>query len=53
MDEMDPKPCAATIIKYRDIIVGVKTAHYWTGIARGMLSTCRGLPTIEPSNARR
>ena len=30
VDEMDPKACAATISKYRDIIVGVKTAHYWT-----------------------
>ncbi len=30
LDEMDPKACAATIAKYRDIIVGVKTAHYWT-----------------------
>jgi dihydroorotase len=30
LDEMDPKVCAATITKYKDIIVGVKTAHYWT-----------------------
>ena len=30
LDEMDPKLCAATIARYRDIIVGVKTAHYWT-----------------------
>jgi dihydroorotase len=30
VDEMDPKICAATIAKYRDILVGVKTAHYWT-----------------------
>jgi dihydroorotase len=30
VDEMDPKLCAATIKKYPDIIVGVKTAHYWT-----------------------
>ncbi|MGH9449712.1 MAG: amidohydrolase/deacetylase family metallohydrolase [Terriglobia bacterium] len=30
MDQMDPKLCAATIRKYRDTIVGVKTAHYWT-----------------------
>jgi dihydroorotase len=30
LDEMDPKLCAATITRYRDIIVGVKTAHYWT-----------------------
>jgi len=32
VDEMDPKACAATIAKYRDIIVGVKTAHYWTAL---------------------
>jgi len=30
LDEMDPKVCAATIKKYPDIIVGVKTAHFWT-----------------------
>ena len=30
VDEMDPKACAAMISKYRDVIVGVKTAHYWT-----------------------
>lgn len=30
LDEMDTKLCAATIKKYPDIIVGVKTAHYWT-----------------------
>jgi dihydroorotase len=30
LDEMDPRLCAATIARYRDIIVGVKTAHYWT-----------------------
>src|SRR5580704_9005193 len=30
LDEMDHKVCAATITKYKDIIVGVKTAHYWT-----------------------
>lgn len=28
--EMDPQRCAETINKFRDIIVGVKTAHYWT-----------------------
>ena len=32
VDEMDPKVCAATISRYRDIIVGVKTAHYWTNL---------------------
>lgn len=31
VSEMDPQLCAATIRKYRDVIVGVKTAHYWTG----------------------
>ena len=30
VDQMDPKRCAETIQKYKDVIVGVKTAHYWT-----------------------
>jgi len=30
VDQMDSKKCAETIKKYPDIIVGVKTAHYWT-----------------------
>jgi dihydroorotase len=30
VDQMDPKLCAETIQKNRDLIVGVKTAHYWT-----------------------
>lgn len=30
VDQMDPKLCADTIEKNRDLIVGVKTAHYWT-----------------------
>lgn len=30
VDQMDPKRCAAMIQKYKNIIVGVKTAHYWT-----------------------
>jgi dihydroorotase len=30
VDEMDVKRCADTIKKYNDLIVGVKTAHYWT-----------------------
>jgi dihydroorotase len=30
VDQMDPKRCAETIHKYPEIIVGVKTAHYWT-----------------------
>src|SRR5512133_1369505 len=32
LDEMDPKRCADTIKQYRDTIVGVKTAHYWTDL---------------------
>jgi len=27
---MDPELCAATVMMYPDICVGVKTAHYWT-----------------------
>lgn len=30
VDQMKPELCAATIRKYRNLIVGVKTAHYWT-----------------------
>ena len=30
LDEMNVKLCSDTIRKYPDIIVGVKTAHYWT-----------------------
>jgi len=30
LDQMDVKRCAETIRKYADVIVGVKTAHYWT-----------------------
>jgi dihydroorotase len=30
VDQMDVKRCADTIKKYSDVIVGVKTAHYWT-----------------------
>lgn len=30
LDEMDVRLCADTIRRYPDIIVGVKTAHYWT-----------------------
>ena len=29
-DQMDVKLCADTIKKYPDLIIGVKTAHYWT-----------------------
>ncbi len=29
VDQMDAKKCADTIKKYPDLIVGVKTAHYW------------------------
>lgn len=32
LDEMDVKLCAATIKKYPDLIVGVKTAHFWTDL---------------------
>jgi len=32
LDEMDSRLCAATVMRYRDIIVGVKTAHYWTSL---------------------
>jgi dihydroorotase len=30
VDQMDAKRCAETIKKFPDVIVGVKTAHYWT-----------------------
>ncbi|HZR32874.1 MAG TPA: amidohydrolase/deacetylase family metallohydrolase [Terriglobales bacterium] len=30
VDQMDSKRCAETIRKYPDILIGVKTAHYWT-----------------------
>jgi dihydroorotase len=30
VDQMDVKRCADTIKKHPDLIVGVKTAHYWT-----------------------
>jgi dihydroorotase len=30
VDQMDVKRCADTIHKYSNLIVGVKTAHYWT-----------------------
>ncbi len=30
VDQMDPKRCADTIRRYSAILVGVKTAHYWT-----------------------
>src|SRR6266576_2042889 len=32
VDQMDPKRCADTIKQYSGIIVGVKTAHYWTDL---------------------
>ncbi len=28
--EMRPKPAAAIAEEYRDVVVGIKTAHYWT-----------------------
>src|SRR6266568_2318140 len=36
VDQMDPKLCAETIKKYPDIIVGVKTAHFWTAVDRAI-----------------
>ena len=30
VDQMDPQLCAQTIKSFPDLIVGVKTAHYWT-----------------------
>ncbi|TAM84260.1 MAG: amidohydrolase/deacetylase family metallohydrolase [Acidobacteria bacterium] len=30
VDQRDPELCAEMIEKHRDVIVGVKTAHYWT-----------------------
>ena len=30
VSQMDPKKCADTIRKFPEILVGVKTAHYWT-----------------------
>src|SRR5437764_4733229 len=30
VSEMDPRLCADTVTKFRSVIVGVKTAHYWT-----------------------
>ena len=30
VDQMDVQKCVATIREFRDYVVGVKTAHYWT-----------------------
>ena len=30
ISEMSPKPAAAIADEYRDVVVGIKTAHYWT-----------------------
>ena len=30
VDQMDPHRCAQTIERHSEVIVGVKTAHYWT-----------------------
>ena len=30
VDQMDPHRCAQTIERHNEVIVGVKTAHYWT-----------------------
>jgi dihydroorotase len=32
LDQMDVRLCSDTIKRYPDIIVGVKTAHYWTNL---------------------
>lgn len=32
VDQMDVQRCADTVKKYSDLIVGVKTAHYWTSL---------------------
>jgi dihydroorotase len=32
LDEMDVNLCSTTIKKYPDILIGVKTAHYWTNL---------------------
>jgi dihydroorotase len=32
LDEMDVNLCSATVKKYPEVIVGVKTAHYWTNL---------------------
>ena len=32
VDQMDVKLCADTIKRYQDLIIGVKTAHYWTNL---------------------
>jgi len=42
VDQMDAKRCAETIKKYPEIIVGVKTAHYWRK-SPGMPNTLHGL----------
>ena len=52
VDQMDPKLCAATIKRFPDLIVGVKTAHYWTR-GHGMESMCPGPRSTARSNAPR
>jgi len=48
VDQMDVKQCAATIRKYPDVIVGVKTAHLTLQGARGVLKTARSFPQEVP-----
>ena len=49
-DQMDVKLCADTIRKYPDVIVGVKTAHYWTD-EPGTRRMRFGPRSIAPKNA--
>ena len=42
VDQMDVKQCAATIRQYPDVIVGVKTAHYWTDMPMGCSTSTLG-----------
>jgi dihydroorotase len=58
VDQMDPKLCSETIKKYPDIIVGVKTAHYWTeepwdGEHVPWAAVDRGGEAARPLRARR
>ena len=50
VDQMDAKRCAETIKKYPDIIVGVKTAHYWAD-EPGTRNTLPGPPSTKQKNA--
>lgn len=52
VDQMDPKRCADTIRRYSAILVGVKTAHYWTADPWDAEHT-HGLRWTEPKSAGR